>query len=95
MTYEEKRAAKRAADLTEAILQPQEWRKDHKYRSLLLDPIAPIDETDEEYFSRIAKHAQERAAQEPAALEPGPPDYLDTEDPSEICHPVTGESEYD
>lgn len=46
MNYEEERAAKRAADLTEPILQPQEWRKDHKYRPLLLEPVIDRDKLD-------------------------------------------------
>jgi hypothetical protein len=43
MTYEEKRAAELAADLAKPFLQPQEWRKDHKYRPLLLEPVIDRD----------------------------------------------------
>jgi hypothetical protein len=39
MTYEEKRAAERAADLEKPFLQRQEFRKDHMYRGWMLEPV--------------------------------------------------------
>jgi hypothetical protein len=43
MTYEEKRAAERAADLAKPLLQRQECRKDQQHRPLLLEPVIDRD----------------------------------------------------
>jgi hypothetical protein len=39
MTYEEQKAAERAADLAKPFLQRQEFRKDHMYRGWMLEPV--------------------------------------------------------
>ena len=50
MTYEEKKAAERAADLAKPFLQRQECRNDQQYRPLLLEPVI-----DREKLKRKAK----------------------------------------
>src|ERR1035441_2261821 len=39
MTYEEQKAAERAADLAKPFLQRQEFRKDNMYRGWMLEPV--------------------------------------------------------